>query len=133
MRSRAFCVAATAALALAGATLPAAPATAAASDCGPGQVCLFKDYDYKGQMLVVARFGLPHHDLKEDGFNDVTSSVINNSAVGVRLHQDVWYGGKYIDVNAGERIADMSRVHIYNADGSYFGVNTFNDRTSSTD
>ncbi|MGI5447534.1 peptidase inhibitor family I36 protein [Streptomyces sp. CA-243310] len=88
----------------------------------PVQVCLYKDYDYNGSMLVVAHLGLPHHDLKDDRFNDMTSSVINNSAGSVRLYQDSWYSGKYIQVNPGERIANLSRVHIYNADGSYFGV-----------
>lgn len=132
MRSRVFSVATAAALALGGAALSATPANAAASDCGSGQVCLYKDYDYNGSMLVVAYLGLPDHDLKDDGFNDVTSSVINNSSSSIRLYQDVWYSGKYIQVNAGERIANLSSVHIYNADGSYFGVNTFNDRVSST-
>ncbi|MGV9943591.1 peptidase inhibitor family I36 protein [Streptomyces sp. NPDC003401] len=132
MRSHIFSVATAAALALGGTALSVTPANAAVSDCGSGQVCLYKDYDYNGAMLVVAYLGLPNHDLKNDGFNDVTSSVINNSSSSIRLYQDVWYSGKYIQVNAGERVTNLSRVHIYNADGSYFGVNTFNDRVSST-
>ncbi|MFS8362147.1 peptidase inhibitor family I36 protein [Streptomyces sp. CWNU-52H] len=116
-----------------GAALIAAPsASAAESDCPSGQICLFKDYNYGGSMLWISRFGTSDSDLKREGFNDVASSVVNNASWSVRLYQDVYFGGKYIDVAPGQRIANLSSVPIYNADGSYFGVNTFNDRISST-
>ncbi|MEU0135768.1 peptidase inhibitor family I36 protein [Streptomyces sp. NPDC006296] len=112
--------------------LSGAPAQAAESDCGSNQICLFQDYGYGGRMLNITRIGTCIENLKGWEFNDITSSVINNSPVTVRLYQDIGHGGKYVRLTPGEKIANLSSVTIYNNDGSWFGVNTFNDRTSST-
>ncbi|MGV9557303.1 peptidase inhibitor family I36 protein [Streptomyces sp. NPDC003401] len=109
-----------------------APANAAESDCGTNQICLFQDYNYGGRMLNITRIGACIENLKGWEFNDITSSVVNNSATTIRLYQDIGHGGKYVRLTPGERIANLSSVTIYNNDGSWFGVNTFNDRTSST-
>lgn len=109
-----------------------APANAAASDCGSNGICLFQDTYYGGRMLDITRIGACIENLKGWEFNDITSSVINNSSTTIRLYQDTNHGGKYVRLLPGERIANLSSIVIYNNDGSWFGVNTFNDRTSST-
>ncbi|MFS8201743.1 peptidase inhibitor family I36 protein [Streptomyces sp. CWNU-52B] len=132
MRTRALTGISAAVLAVGGLLVSGTPAAAAESDCGAGRICLFKDYDYNGRILEITAIGTRVDNLKGWDFNDATSSVVNNSSVTVRLYQDLNQGGKYVVVAPGQRIANLSSVPIYNADGSYFGVNTFNDRTSST-
>ncbi|MGI5447535.1 peptidase inhibitor family I36 protein [Streptomyces sp. CA-243310] len=108
------------------------PAQAAESDCGSNQICLFQEYNYGGRMLNITRIGACIPNLKGWEFNDITSSVVNNSPSTIRIYQDIGHGGKYVKLAPGERIANLSSVAIYNNDGSWFGVNTFNDRASST-
>jgi hypothetical protein len=49
----------------------------------------------------------------------------------VFLYQDYDEHGKFVRFAPGESLETLTQVPIYNADGSYFGVNTFDNRTSS--
>jgi hypothetical protein len=118
------------AMAASAALLSAAPAHAAASDCGAGAFCVFKSTNYFVDWRV---FSIPAASgcINLTDFNDTASSAINRSGKTVRLYQDYNKGGKYVIVAPGQSIPDLTSVPIYNNNGSYFGVNTFNDRTSS--
>ncbi|MEV4380438.1 peptidase inhibitor family I36 protein [Streptosporangium sp. NPDC049644] len=132
MRSCKFSIIAATALAVGGTLLPAVPANAAPSDCNAGRICLFTDYNFTGAVYEYMYLTpLPDCFNVPPTHNDRASSVINNTGQPVTLHQDYHQNGKFIFVTRGESIARLDGVPIYNQNATYFGWNTFNDRTSS--
>ncbi|MFI9332186.1 peptidase inhibitor family I36 protein [Kitasatospora sp. NPDC052868] len=133
MRSRAFSVLLATAALVGGVTLGATPAQAAGEDCPSDFVCLYEDTGYNGlRHDFRGRLGAIQLNAVLNGMaNDRTSSIVNNTNLVERFYQNYDQGGKYIKLYPGWAAADLRRVTIYNADGSYFGVNTFNDRISS--
>ncbi|MFD8723501.1 peptidase inhibitor family I36 protein [Streptomyces sp. NPDC059629] len=128
-----------AALAVGGALVSTAPANAAASACPSGQLCLFSNTDFGGQMSILPKNGnqpsvanLANYKYPYgSGVNDTASSLVNNTGTVTFLYEDINHGGKYVGVADGEFLSNLNSVRIYNANGTFFGYNTFNDRTSS--
>ncbi|MER5796026.1 peptidase inhibitor family I36 protein [Streptomyces sp. NPDC001980] len=139
MKIRALTLVPAVALAIGGALVSTAPANAAASACPSGQMCLFSNTNFGGQMFIVPKKGNQPSvaNLKDykypngSGVNDTASSLVNNTGTVTFIYQDINHGGKYVGVSNGESLSNLDSVRIYNADGMFFGYNTFNDRISS--
>ncbi|MFF5075646.1 peptidase inhibitor family I36 protein [Actinoplanes sp. NPDC000266] len=126
MRLRSISVAL--AVTLAGVFGAAVPAQAAGANCDNGYFCLFADTNYAGTRTLLAGGACATN---VGSANDKASSVYNNTGYTVRFYQDTNLGGKYILVAAHSGASALSSVVIYNADGTFFGINTLNDRISS--
>ncbi|BCL26188.1 peptidase inhibitor family I36 protein [Streptomyces aurantiacus] len=131
MRSRTLSVAFGTAIMMGGAIFGAAPAQAAG--CPADSLCLYNDTDYEGiEYDFRSRLGCITLNAVLNGqANDRASSLYNNTGLVQRLYQDYEEGGKYIKISPGQAYADLRSIGIWNADHSYAGVNTFNDRISS--
>ncbi|TXC95094.1 peptidase inhibitor family I36 protein [Streptomyces sp. ISID311] len=130
MRSRTLSLTLGAAVLVGGGIFGVTPAQAAEPQCPKGALCLYEDIDFKkAKQEAWLSAGTRYHDLGQ--INDWVSSIANNTEFVVRVYQDKNEKGKYIKLYPGDALSDLRSVVIYNADGSYFGVNTFNDRASS--
>lgn len=81
--------------ALAGATAPLfmpAPARADGT-CLDGALCLYQDINFGGHMLWLTNW--PEANFNDSGFNDVTSSILNNSNNTWCVYEDANYGGNW--------------------------------------
>ncbi|MEV4380439.1 peptidase inhibitor family I36 protein [Streptosporangium sp. NPDC049644] len=116
-----------AALAVIGALFPTTPANAAPSDCAAGTACLFKDYEFQGEVLRLRPgcYNLPSQ------YNDTASSVVNNTGEMLTLYQNYNGRGKYVNIWPNTSDNRLDYEIIYNEDNTFFGWNTFNDRASS--
>ncbi|MFI2301084.1 peptidase inhibitor family I36 protein [Actinacidiphila glaucinigra] len=130
------------AVAATGATLSATPA-AAADNCRAGYLCLYSQTNFPtgvGASFIVGsgvsngNLVYAHYPENNDVVNDTVSSVINNTGHTIRLYESTGYQGRYINVPAYGRIADLRQRNlvVYHNNGSIFAnPGEFNDVTSS--
>lgn len=87
-------------------------------DCSDEMFCLYEHGDYNRNTvasILVTDESISRMD--EYGFNDIASSVYNNTIYDIRVYQDYNFKGEYLDVAPGESVDIV--------DGSW------NDRISS--
>ena len=135
-------------LAVGGALLLAAPADAAtltnettstsaggapSESCSSGVICLWNDVSYNSEEASFT----PTSDgqcwnLTTAGFNDITSSVINDTGNIVYLYQNTNEGGDFVVVGPGEGIPNLaSNQVVYNNNGTTAYTGSFTDEASS--
>jgi hypothetical protein len=96
---------------LAGASGVAAPAAdASLSECSFGQVCLWDNPEFSGG---VRKYGGPigWTNLSESGFNDMTTSVWNDTSVDAKLSQNAGGTGRNVCINSGETRAGLGEFN----------------------
>ncbi|MGW2279943.1 peptidase inhibitor family I36 protein [Streptomyces sp. NPDC001770] len=117
---------------VAGMVLLSAPATAAASECPSFSACLFNGTEFANMTVSVGiDFTASNCAQMSPLHNDQTSAAVNNTDWTLVLYQDYSGGGKYITLAPHTSLNRLDNVLIFNSNGSVFGWNTFNDRTSS--
>ncbi|MFF5075585.1 peptidase inhibitor family I36 protein [Actinoplanes sp. NPDC000266] len=127
-------------VALAGLTLavPTSAQAASASDCKPGQLCLFEKENYTGGIFRVS--GGCDKDLGDNYFSsgtrvvDQTSSIINNtgSAVFVAEFPDPYRKSGYeLGVWGGGKLPNLRNVEVLNYRNSKFEYVNFDNNASA--
>ncbi|MET7301097.1 peptidase inhibitor family I36 protein [Embleya sp. NPDC005575] len=130
MRSRALSLTLGMVVMIGGAIFGVTPAQAQTSDCRAGHFCMWNDERRSGALDSMYAIAWQRGRISQQ-YVDRVSSVFNNSPRHVRIYQDYDQGGKFIQLAPGDFLPDLRGVVIYNPDGSFFDVNTFNDRASS--
>jgi Peptidase inhibitor family I36 len=75
------------------------------ADCSYEMFCLYEHGGYNGNSvasILVTDENISRMD--EYGFNDVASSVYNNTVYDIRVYQDYNFRGEYLDVAPGESV-----------------------------
>ncbi len=71
-------------------------AQAAMSDCPANKVCLWMDIEFRGNLFIPNGGGTAFPNFGTKSFNDIASSVRNNSGAKWCIYEHVNYGGKVI-------------------------------------